>query len=68
MTLPDKDHPAWKLAQSVVTVIGLAIVVWHLREHGDNLSIGEGASGAVGVGLGGKLAVQFLRGLFTEDS
>lgn len=68
MTMPDKDHPVWKLLQSLVSLGGLAILAWHFGDHSDGLSGKEAVSGLVGGGLASKLAVQFVRGLFTGDT
>ena len=58
--MPDKDHPIWKLAQGLIALAGL---IW-LGSHGmslETLDADGAATGAVGVGITGKLVYQFLK-------
>lgn len=61
MWMPEKDHPVWKLAQSLVSVIGLGILAFHFADHTEGLNAQEAVSGAVGGGIGLKLATQFIQ-------
>jgi hypothetical protein len=54
----DKDDPRWKIAQGVITLLTLAIWVWHVHHGGADL---EDASGALGAGMGAKLVYQFVK-------
>ena len=61
------DHPIWKVAQSVVGVIGLTILVTH-GVDGGHQSTGldrEDLAGAVGMVAAGNVARQLLKGLST---
>ena len=63
MTWPEKDHPAWKLAQSIVALVGLAILVFHGIDggHAGGVDVEDGA-GVAALGLAGKLVYQALKG------
>lgn len=55
--LPDKDHPAWRVAQAIVTVVGLMVVVWHLDHapHKDGVDSTEIIGSALALKLVGEL-------------
>lgn len=56
--LPEKDHPVWKLAQSIVALVPLLWVsyhAWHGHAGGVDLSDAAGVGGAA---LAMKLLVQ----------
>ncbi|MGH7177885.1 MAG: hypothetical protein ACREJC_10925 [Tepidisphaeraceae bacterium] len=60
--LPDKDHPLWKLAQSLVALAGIGLLVIHSLYGGHaglDLSDAAGAGGGL---LGAKLIYQILKG------
>lgn len=54
---PDKAHPAWRLLQAIVTVIGLIVVVWHLDHapHRDGVDSTEVLGSALALKLAGEL-------------
>lgn len=60
--LPDKDHPLWKLAQSVVTLVGLIVLVTHGFDgaHAGGVDVAD-ATGAGSLALGGKLLYQWMQ-------
>lgn len=64
--LPEKDHPVWKLAQSLVALAALAIWAYH-GEWGPPTPIQEAGThtpdmiGLMGSGVAAKLAWQFFR-------
>lgn len=66
MGLPDKDHPIWKVAQSLIALVGLGI----LTIHGVDVVDGQHPlvdSGAVtGVATTGGAAAWFLRTLWMK--
>lgn len=62
MTLPPADHPIWKLLQTVVCVVGLAVLTMHGVDggHGAGLDV-EDVSGGVGALAGANLLRQLAR-------
>lgn len=58
--MPDKDHPIWKLAQSIIALIGIVWFSYHSVSAG-NVDT-DGVASGVGSGiLSGKLLYQYLR-------
>jgi hypothetical protein len=58
MTLPDKDHPIWKLAQMVLSIIILAMVA----KHGLNDISGHALdlTDVIGGGVASKFILELL--------
>lgn len=62
MKLPDKDHPLWKLAQSLVALLGLVLAARHAA-IGEHVAVDlSDAAGLGGAALGAKLLLQAWRG------
>ena len=63
MRLWPANHPIWKLAQSIVALVGLSIVAFHGIDGGHigGVDLEDGA-GVAGLGLAGKLVYQALKG------
>lgn len=65
-----EQHPAWKLAQTAVAAVGLAIFAVHVGDGGHLSEAAKSgidavdATGVVGLGLAGKLAYQLVRDVF----
>lgn len=57
--LPNKNHPIWKLMQSVIALIALFIFIYHGHE-GLRFDMND-ASGVVGMGVIVKLIYQFIK-------
>lgn len=65
LTLPPADHPLWKILQSLICLIGLAILVTH-GVDGGHVGVGldpEDGAGAIGLLAGGNLLRTLLKGL-----
>jgi len=60
-TLPDKDHPIWKLAQSIVAIAGLAVFAAFGLDHAPAIDL-DTAAGLGGAAVGSKLLYQLVKG------
>lgn len=60
--LPEKDHPVWKLAQSIVALVPILWVSYHAAHgHTSGVDLSD-AAGAGGAALAIKLLVQQMKG------
>lgn len=62
MTLPDKDHPFWKVLQALISLVGLTILATHGIDgsHAGGVDLEDGA-GVVGAGAAGRLLWQVIK-------
>lgn len=59
MTLPDKDHPVWKILQNLLTILILLLVAKHAisLDHTNGLDVTD----IIGMIAGGKLGSSLLQ-------
>jgi hypothetical protein len=57
MTIPDRDHPIWKLAQACVSGFCLIILIWHLHT---GVHTGMDSKDVVGGALALKMAAELF--------